>query len=73
MTASKLNPVQHHLLELFSKGMGEQELSDIQHLLVKYYQAKIEAEVEVFWKKKQYTTASFQEATKDLHLRASKT
>jgi hypothetical protein len=31
--SSKLNPVQLHLLELFSKDMSEQELLEIKELL----------------------------------------
>jgi hypothetical protein len=69
--ATTLNPVQHHLLTLFDEGMGEQELADIKRLLVNYYQQKVEAEVEAFWERKQFTTESFEEATKDLHLRRS--
>ena len=36
-TATKLNPVQLHLMELFSRPMTEQELLDIKELLSRYY------------------------------------
>mgnify|MGYP000627231728 CR=1 FL=1 len=72
-TATKLNPVQNHLLTLFSKGMGESELNDIRGLLIKYYQEKIENELDAFWEKKQFTKDSFKEATDELHLRSTKT
>ena len=68
--ATKLNPVQNHLLTLFNKGMGEQELTDIKALLIQYYKEKIEQELDAFWQKKQHTTATFKAATKDLHLRS---
>lgn len=70
-TSTKLNPVQHHLLSLFDKGMDEVELSEIQQLLVNYYQEKIENELDAFWEKKQYTSTSFNTATEDLHWRTS--
>lgn len=70
-SATKLNPVQHHLLSLFDKGMSDKELADIQQLLVKYYQDKIELETDAFWEENGYTTASFQKDTADLHLKAS--
>ena len=69
--ATKLNPVQNHLLTLFDKGMGDQELNEIKQLLIQYYQERIENEVDAFWKRKQFTTASFDEATNNLHLRIS--
>jgi hypothetical protein len=64
-----LNPVQHHLLELFSKGMTEKELLEIKALLVKYYQQKVDAEMDAIWQKKGYTKDSFNQATENLHLR----
>lgn len=66
---SKLNPVQLHLLELFSMDMSETELLEIKELLVKYYQSKVEDEVESFWKKKNFTKDSWNKATRDQHLR----
>lgn len=68
--ATKLNPLQHHLLNLFSKNMGEEELSEIKALLIKYYQEKIEQELDVFWEKKQHNTANFKAVTTDLHLKS---
>ena len=71
-TASKLNPVQLHLLELFSKNMAEDELLEIKKLLSEYYFKKVEQEVETFWKKKNFTIESWNKATRDIHLRSKK-
>lgn len=64
-----LNPVQYHLLELFSKRMTEKELLEIKQLLVNYYQQKVDGEVNDFWKLKGYSKDSFNQATENLHLR----
>lgn len=66
---SKLNSVQLHLLELFSKDMSENDLLEIKELLVKYYKDKVENEVESFWKKKNFTKETWNKATRDQHLR----
>ncbi len=66
-----LNPIQHHLLKLFSKNMSEQELLEIKVLLVNYYQQKVDSEVDAIWEKKGLTKDSFNQATKNLHLRIS--
>lgn len=71
-SSSKLNPVQLHLLELFSKDMSEQELLEIKSLLVKYYQQKVDEELNEIWERKGYTEESFQKATEHLHLRSKK-
>lgn len=64
-----LNPVQRHLLELFSKGMTDKELLEIKALLVNYYQQKVDAELDAIWEKRGYTKESFNQATEGLHLR----
>lgn len=68
---TRLNPVQLYLLELFSKEMTEKELTEIKELLVKYYQKKIDEEVDAIWEKRNYTKKSFKKATENLHLRRS--
>ena len=72
ITSPKLNPVQLHLLELFSKEMTEQELLEIKEVLVKYYQQKVDAEVDEIWEGRGYTKASFKKATEKLHLRSNR-
>jgi len=70
--SAKLNPVQLHLLELFSKDMTEQELLDIKALLVQYYSRKVDEELDLIWEKRNYSQERFKEATQNLHLRAKK-
>lgn len=67
-SSTKLNPVQLHLLELFSKDMTEQELLDIKALLVQYYSRKVDEELDLIWEKRNYSEESFKEATQNLHL-----
>ncbi|MCB9276498.1 MAG: hypothetical protein H6564_20860 [Lewinellaceae bacterium] len=45
---------------------------EIRALLIQYYTAKVEEEVEQIWEKRKYSSKSFDEATKGLHLRAKK-
>ncbi|MEM1120132.1 MAG: hypothetical protein AAGJ18_06760 [Bacteroidota bacterium] len=70
-SATKLNPVQLHLLELFSKNMGEEELAAIKQLLAHYYQRKVQQEVDAFWTDKNFTLESWNEATRDVRLRSN--
>lgn len=70
--SSKLNPVQLHLLELFSREMTEQELLDIKELLTQYYARKTEEELNAFWERKGFSQESFAEATENLHLRSKR-
>lgn len=70
--ATKLNPVQLHLLEMFSGKMGERELLEIKAILVQYYKEKVEQEVETFWEKKKFTKNSWNKATRDIHLRSKR-
>ncbi len=67
---TKLNPVQLHLLELFSKEMSEKELLEIKEVLVQYYSRKVDQELDSIWEKRGYSKQSFKKASKNLHLRA---
>ncbi len=71
-TSAKLNPVQLHLLELFSRNMTEQELLEIRELLVQYYARKVDEEIDQIWEKRVYSPESFDEASRGLHLRKKK-
>ena len=68
--ATKLNPVQLHLLELFSKNMGDEDLIAIKNLLTQYYKQKIEQEVNAFWDKNNFDKESWNQATRDKHFRS---
>lgn len=70
--STKLNPVQLHLLQMFSKSMTNDELVEIKKILSDYYFNKVEAEVDAFWKKKNFTVKKWNKATRDVHLRSKK-
>ena len=72
LTATKLNAVQLHLIELFARPVTEQELLDIKELLVQYYAQKADAELDRIWEKKGFTPESFRKKTNLLHLRSKK-
>ena len=69
---TKLNPVQMHLLELFSRTMTERELLEIKELLAHYYARKADEVLDEIWEKRGYTKTSFKKATQNLHLRSKK-
>jgi hypothetical protein len=71
-TATKLNPVQMHLLELFSRAMTERELLEIKELLAQYYARKADEVLDKIWENRGYTKASFKKETQNLHLRSKK-
>lgn len=56
-------------LNLFSKEMTGKELLEIKALLVKYYQQRVDEELDAVWEKKGYTKESFNKAFENLHLR----
>jgi len=68
----KLNQVQLHLIEFFSRPMSEQELLDIKDLLVQYYAQKVDQELDKIWVEKEFSPASFRKKTQNLHLRKRK-
>lgn len=53
--STKLNPVQLHLIQLFSINMSNNELSEIKNLLVDYYNKRVSIESDRIWKEKAYT------------------
>jgi len=70
--STKLNAVQLHLLQMFSKNMTDNELIEIKKLLSNYYFKKVEEEVDAFWAKKKFTQETWNKATRDVHLRSKK-
>ena len=52
--------------------MEASDLQEIKALLVEYYNKKVQAEVDAFWNVKGHTTESWNEATRDKHLRHMK-
>ena len=48
--------------------MSTEELGEIKKLLADYYFKKVEAEVDAFWEKKNFTTETWNKATRAVHL-----
>ncbi|MBK9013887.1 MAG: hypothetical protein IPM82_07270 [Saprospiraceae bacterium] len=51
-SSSRLNPVQMHLLHLFSRPMSELELKELKMLLVEWYDRKAQEEMDKLWEEK---------------------
>ena len=57
--ATKLNVVQQQLLQLFSKGMDDDELADIQKLLTAYYDERLQDSFDKVWEEKGWDATVF--------------
>ena len=58
-SSTKLNAVQQQLLQLFSQGMDDQELADIQNLLTAYYDKRLQSSFDKVWDEKGWDTSVF--------------
>lgn len=68
MTATKLNPVQLHLLQLFSHELSQHELADIKTMLADYFVSRADAEM-MRLQQQQPTTQADLDALLHTHLR----
>ncbi len=68
MTATKLNPVQLHLLQLFAHDLDPNELADIKNLLANYFVSKADEEMERLQQQSPSTQADL-DLLLDTHLR----
>lgn len=68
MTTTKLNPVQLHLLQLFSHDLSQNELTDIKRLLADYFVRKADEEMATLQQQKPTTQADL-DALLNAHLR----
>ncbi|MGF7217456.1 hypothetical protein GGR92_003630 [Spirosoma lacussanchae] len=68
MTTTKLNPVQLHLLQLFSHDLSQNELTDIKRLLADYFVQKADEEMASLQQQKPTTQADL-DALLNTHLR----
>jgi hypothetical protein len=50
VTSPPLNPVQLHLLKVFSFSKSEEGLKELQSVLFDYYRNKLKAQTDEFWK-----------------------
>ena len=51
MSATVFNPIQLHLLQIFSRMKSEQELKEVQKVLSDYYSRKVERRANEIWDK----------------------
>lgn len=51
-SATKLNAVQLHLLELFSGEMTDKELADVKGLLKDYYAKRVDEDMDMLWEQR---------------------
>jgi hypothetical protein len=65
---TKLNPVQIHLLKMFSRPVNDSDLLEIKSLLSNYYAKKVDEESDKLWDEKKMSQDSIQELLSS-HLR----
>ena len=56
-----LNPIQLHLLKMFSYNRSEQGLLELQSVLFEYYQNKAKRQANEFWEKNNLSAAKMEE------------
>ena len=66
--APPLNPVQLHLLKVFSHTKSEESLNEIKELLLKYYRTKADEEIAKVWKEKNMSNQTMHDL-KNAHYR----
>ncbi|GHT14138.1 hypothetical protein FACS189426_20050 [Bacteroidia bacterium] len=52
MQTTTLNPTQLYLLQMFQYNQDEKSLIELKEVLLKYYQTKVDEEIEKVWKEK---------------------
>lgn len=68
MEATVFNPIQLHLLRMFSRINSEQELREVQQVLSEYYSKKVEEHANELWDKFDLTQEKL-EAMANIHER----
>ena len=58
---SSLNPVQLHLLKLFSFTKREEGLKELQSVLFDYYKSKLKTQTDEFWKNNNLDSSKMEE------------
>lgn len=61
MQATVFNPIQLHLLQMFSRMNSEQELKEVQQVLTQYYCKKVEKRANELWDKLGLNQAKLEE------------
>ena len=67
-TATKLNPTQIHLLQMFDRLKSESELQELKRFLSNYYAPKVDKESEKLWDEKGMSDETIDELL-NMHLR----
>lgn len=66
--APHLNPIQMHLLHLFSKKMSDKEMKELQMLLVEWYDRKAQEVMDKIWDERGLTQKSMDDLLETKHL-----
>jgi hypothetical protein len=66
-SSSHLNPVQLHLLHLFSRPMTEKEMKELKMVLVEWYDQKAQTEMDKIWEERGMTNETMDEILKNRH------
>ncbi len=61
MEATVFNPIQLHLLKMFSHMNSDQELKEVQHVLSDYYYKKVAGHADEIWEKMELTPEKLDE------------
>ena len=69
--ATKLNPIQLHLLKLFERFKTEGELNELKTVLSNYYAQKVDEESDKLWDEKHLSDESIDELL-NMHLRTTR-
>jgi hypothetical protein len=68
MEATVLNPVQMHLLQMFSYKKDEESLNEMKNVLFNYYAEKAQKEIDRIWDEKGMSNELMEE-WKNTHMR----
>jgi len=61
ITHSPLNPIQQHLLQMFTYNKREEGLKELQSVLFNYYRDKLKLQTRDFWENNQLDSAKMEE------------
>jgi len=69
MASTVLNPLQLHLLRMFSYNKDEESLNELKEVLFNYYCKKMDEESNKWWKENDMTAEKFDEMCSNIHYR----
>ncbi len=68
MQTTTLNPIQKHLLQMFSYLSSESMLDEVKSVLLRYYASKMQKDIDKYWEENHMDESSV-EAILNEHLR----